>query len=64
MIDAQAHTLTVDLPERPLWVDADFTRLAQAFSNLLNNAAKYTEPRRPASRVGRRRGRRRARPSP
>jgi CheY-like chemotaxis protein/anti-sigma regulatory factor (Ser/Thr protein kinase) len=26
-----------------LWIVADFTRMAQAFSNLLNNAAKYTE---------------------
>src|SRR5262249_10575362 len=26
-----------------VWADADFTRLAQVFSNLLNNAAKYTE---------------------
>ena len=32
------------LPARPVLVDADVTRLAQVFSNLLNNAAKYTEP--------------------
>jgi CheY-like chemotaxis protein len=44
LIDAQAHTITLDLPKRPVRIDADFTRLAQAFSNLLNNAAKYTEP--------------------
>ena len=44
LIDAQAHALTVDAPERPIWVDADFTRIAQALSNLLSNAAKYTEP--------------------
>jgi CheY-like chemotaxis protein/nitrogen-specific signal transduction histidine kinase len=42
MIDAQGHTLTIDLPDTPLWADADFTRLSQALSNLLNNAAKYT----------------------
>ena len=42
-IDAQQHTLVVDVPDDPLWVDADGTRLAQAFSNLLNNAAKYTD---------------------
>jgi signal transduction histidine kinase/CheY-like chemotaxis protein len=42
-IDAQGHTLLVDLPPQPLWTDADPTRLGQAFSNLLNNAAKYTE---------------------
>jgi signal transduction histidine kinase/ActR/RegA family two-component response regulator len=43
MIDAQGHTLVLDLPQQPLWADADPTRLGQAFSNLLNNAAKYTE---------------------
>jgi len=44
MIDAQAHTLTVHLPENPIWAELDFTRIAQALSNLLSNAAKYTEP--------------------
>ena len=44
IIDAQAHTLTVDMPEGPIWADVDFTRIAQAVSNLLSNAAKYTEP--------------------
>jgi PAS domain S-box-containing protein len=44
MIDGQAHALTVQTPERPIWIDADFTRIAQALSNLLSNAAKYTEP--------------------
>jgi len=43
-IDAQSHTLTVNLPETAMWVDADLTRIAQALSNLLNNAAKYTQP--------------------
>jgi PAS domain S-box-containing protein len=42
LIDAAGHELTVELPPAPVWVDADFTRLAQAFANLLNNAAKYT----------------------
>ena len=31
------------MPEDALWVDADFTRLAQAFGALLNNAVKYTD---------------------
>jgi CheY-like chemotaxis protein len=43
LIDSRAQTLVLDLPDRPLWADADATRLAQAFSNLMNNAAKYTE---------------------
>jgi CheY-like chemotaxis protein len=34
--------LTVDLGDEPLALDADPVRLAQVFSNLLNNAAKYT----------------------
>jgi PAS domain S-box-containing protein len=42
LIDAQAQSLAVHVPDAPLWVDADFTRLVQALSNLLNNAAKYT----------------------
>ena len=44
LIDAARHELTVGLPTEPLWLDADPVRLAQVFSNLLNNAAKYTEP--------------------
>jgi PAS domain S-box-containing protein len=43
LLDAAGHLLTVDVPPEPLWIDADFTRVAQAFANLLNNAAKYTE---------------------
>jgi signal transduction histidine kinase/CheY-like chemotaxis protein len=35
--------LTVKLPDEALWLDADPTRLSQVFSNLLNNAAKYTD---------------------
>jgi PAS domain S-box-containing protein len=44
LIDAGRHELTVGLTPEPLWLDADPIRLAQVFSNLLNNAAKYTEP--------------------
>ena len=43
LMDEQGHGLTVELPEEPLCLDADLTRLAQVFLNLLNNAAKYTE---------------------
>ncbi|WP_437933312.1 GAF domain-containing protein [Sorangium sp. So ce341] len=42
LIEAAAHELTVRLPPAPLRLDADPTRLAQVFANLLNNAAKYT----------------------
>ncbi len=43
-IEANGHTLTVALPPAPVYLDADLTRLAQVFWNLLNNSAKYTEP--------------------
>lgn len=36
------QSLTLSLPHEPLLVDADFTRLTQVLSNLLNNASKYT----------------------
>jgi PAS domain S-box-containing protein len=42
LTDAAEHALTLELPPAPLWLDADFTRIAQAFSNLLDNAVKYT----------------------
>src|SRR5687768_7213363 len=40
---AAGHMMAIDLPDSPLWVYGDFTRLAQAFANLLNNAVKYTD---------------------
>ncbi|MEO8835997.1 MAG: HAMP domain-containing sensor histidine kinase, partial [Caldimonas sp.] len=42
VIDAAGHALVVSLPPESLWVDGDPTRLAQVFSNVLINAAKYT----------------------
>ncbi len=44
LIDAAHHELIVKLPAAPIYVLGDMTRLAQIFSNLLNNAAKYTPP--------------------
>ena len=41
-IEQGGHELTVTVPPGPILVDADTTRLAQVFANLLNNAAKYT----------------------
>ena len=38
------HELVLDLPGRDVMLDADPARLAQVFANLLNNAAKYSEP--------------------
>jgi PAS domain S-box-containing protein len=42
-IDARRHRLTLSLPPRGVQVEADPTRLAQIISNLLTNAAKYTD---------------------
>jgi len=44
MIDAARHRLEVQLPDEDVWLDVDHTRIAQVISNLLNNAAKYTDP--------------------
>lgn len=43
LINDGGHELTVSLPEAPIILHADTTRLAQVISNLLNNAAKYSD---------------------
>jgi PAS domain S-box-containing protein len=43
-IERAGHQLAVALPEEPLVLQADRVRLTQVFANLLNNAAKYTDP--------------------
>lgn len=41
-IEQLGHTLDVSLPKQPQMLEGDAVRLAQVFSNLLNNASKYT----------------------
>jgi PAS domain S-box-containing protein len=42
LFEAHRHRLNLHLPAEPVCVSGDFNRLVQVFSNLLNNAAKYT----------------------
>jgi signal transduction histidine kinase len=44
LLEQRSHRLTLKKPARAMYVNADLVRLAQVISNLLNNAAKYTEP--------------------
>ena len=44
LIDKAGHRLKVTVPPEPIYVDGDPTRLVQIVANLLDNAAKYTDP--------------------
>jgi signal transduction histidine kinase len=42
-IKAKAHHVDIVLHAEPLWVNADSTRMKQVLSNVLHNAARYTD---------------------
>jgi len=44
LIESARHKLQISMPANSVILEADPVRLAQAFSNLLNNAAKYSQP--------------------
>ncbi len=44
LVDAKGHQLRIELPAPQLILEVDPMRMAQVISNLLNNAAKYTDP--------------------
>lgn len=44
LIGERRHRLDLDLPDEPLVLLADGVRLTQVLTNLLNNAARYTDP--------------------
>lgn len=44
VIESKNHSFDFKLPEEQLLVRGDRTRLVQVFSNVLNNAAKFTQP--------------------
>ena len=43
-LEGAQHNLRIDMPAEAMQIDGDFVRLAQVISNLLGNAAKYTDP--------------------
>jgi len=43
LLDRKSHRFSVTLPSEPITLDADPLRLSQVLSNLLTNAAKYTD---------------------
>lgn len=43
LIESSGHSFSISIPEGNVYLKGDIVRIAQAISNLLNNAAKYTE---------------------
>ena len=41
-VESRKHSLTVGIPDEPIFIFGDLTRLAQVVSNLINNSCKYT----------------------
>jgi PAS domain S-box-containing protein len=44
LMQERRHDFGVILHDRPIWIEADPIRLEQVFTNLLNNAAEFTDP--------------------
>jgi PAS domain S-box-containing protein len=57
LIEAAEHQLAISIPSEPIPLRGDAVRLSQVFSNLLNNAAKYTDGQGQISLSARREGR-------
>ena len=43
LLEREQQSLSLDIPERPIFMQADPVRLSQVFANLLNNASRYTQ---------------------
>jgi PAS domain S-box-containing protein len=49
LMTSTKNRLTLDIPREPIYLQADSTRLAQVFTNVLNNAAQYSPAGSPIS---------------